>query len=356
MDNLLQDIATLSREFGAPEYVKGGGGNTSVKNEETVWIKPSGTTLASIRKDDFVPLDRQKVEYLFEFTPPSQPVKREAAVKKLMKETVATETTARPSVEAPLHHCFESTFVVHTHPPLVNGMLCAQNGKEACQQLFPADLWIDYVDPGYTLSVTVREKLDLFRRHNGKQPDAVFIQNHGIFVGADRVEDVRRIHSAIMDKLAEYYHEKGISRTLSTGAKPYQQRMEKIRTNFINITGGDNIHVTADGIFNVPEGPLTPDHIVYMKPYPLLGEPTPDNLKKFCDKYGYLPAIISTEDGVFAIGDSDNKARLALELARDGALVEQLAQAFGGIKYLTEEQRDFIVNWEVEAYRKKQTG
>ena len=46
--------------------------------------------------------------------------------------------------------------------------------------------------------------------------------------------------------------------------------------------------------------------------------------------------------------------RVLDELAQDGALVMQLAEAFGGINYMTDEQREFIENWEVESYRAQQ--
>jgi rhamnose utilization protein RhaD (predicted bifunctional aldolase and dehydrogenase) len=57
---------------------------------------------------------------------------------------------------------------------------------------------------------------------------------------------------------------------------------------------------------------------------------------------------------VFGIGTTQEKALLALEFAQDGALVTQLAEAFGGIKYLSDSSREFIENWEVESYRSKQ--
>ncbi len=59
---------------------------------------------------------------------------------------------------------------------------------------------------------------------------------------------------------------------------------------------------------------------------------------------------------MFGVGASATAARLALELAQDGALVQQLAQAFGGLHNLDKRASDFIENWEVEAYRRQQTG
>ncbi|RKX38711.1 MAG: class II aldolase, partial [Verrucomicrobia bacterium] len=42
------------------------------------------------------------------------------------------------------------------------------------------------------------------------------------------------------------------------------------------------------------------------------------------------------------------------ELSQDGALVMRLANTFGGVNYMTDSQRGFIENWEVESYRAKQ--
>ncbi len=49
-----------------------------------------------------------------------------------------------------------------------------------------------------------------------------------------------------------------------------------------------------------------------------------------------------------------NPSFFAHPKAEDGALVMQLAEAFGGINYMTDTQREFIENWEVESYRQKQ--
>ena len=77
----LKTIVELSHEFGTPEFVKGGGGNTSYKNESTLWVKPSGTTLAGLQEDTFVTLDRAKVKGLYAVDTPNEPHAREELVK-----------------------------------------------------------------------------------------------------------------------------------------------------------------------------------------------------------------------------------------------------------------------------------
>ena len=78
---LLKDITDLSHEFGTTDYVCGGGGNTSVKNQTALWVKPSGTTLAGLKPESFVAMDRQKMSQLYSIQPPQSASEREALVK-----------------------------------------------------------------------------------------------------------------------------------------------------------------------------------------------------------------------------------------------------------------------------------
>jgi rhamnose utilization protein RhaD (predicted bifunctional aldolase and dehydrogenase) len=55
----LDTIVQLSHEFGTSAYVKGGGGNTSAKDDSTLWVKPSGTTLAGMTRESFVAMNRE---------------------------------------------------------------------------------------------------------------------------------------------------------------------------------------------------------------------------------------------------------------------------------------------------------
>ena len=116
----------------------------------------------------------------------------------------------------------------------------------------------------------------------------------------------------------------------------------------------DGLSIAVSGGFAVPQGPISPDHIVYAKSYIFSRRPDKQALTAFQQRHGYLPNAITWDNMVFGIGPTDKKASLSLEFAQDGALVEQLARAFGGIKYISDSSREFIENWEVESYRMKQ--
>ena len=270
-----------------------------------------------------------------------------------MLSAVRPGCRGRPSVEAPLHNAFEATFIVHTHPAMVNGMTCAADGADVCRSLFPDALWIDYTDPGYTLCMRVREEVAACTARRGREPRAVFLANHGLLVAASEPEVIRETYAEIMDRLREQYQAAGITMEPAIGPAPPPERTESVTKSLGELLGDDAACVCAGGPFTAAAGPITPDHMVYSRAYPLIGRLTRKAVAAFRAARGYSPQVIACDDGVFGVGRSEKAAALALELALDGALVVQLADAFGGIRYMSGRARDFIENWEVEQYRLK---
>ena len=346
----LEIIVKLSHEFGGRDYVKGGGGNTSVKDHKTLWVKPSGTTLSGLTPETFLAMNRTKINELYEVAPPAETPAREELVKDLMAAAVEGDA-GRPSVEAPLHNVFDAKFVVHTHPVLVNGLTCAKDGEAACGNLFADALWVEYIDPGYTLCMEVRERIERYKGVNGKEPALLVLQNHGIFISADTYEEIHRLYAHVMNVLKVEYEKVGILQTLEMIETPDSpETEERIKAVF----GDAAAFITSSGIFVFAAGPITPDHLVYSKAFPYCGTLTDVEADAYKTARGYAPKVIVAGNRVYGIGNSQGNANLSLELAQDGALVMQLAKAFGDINYMTDTQRVFIENWEVESYRQKQ--
>ncbi len=355
MVSRLETITQLSHRFGTADYVKGGGGNTSCKSADTLWVKPSGTTLGAMTPETFVALDRAKIARLYAVDAPDDPSAREALVKDLMAAAVRPDSSGRPSVEAPLHNSFQAVYVVHTHPVLVNGLTCAADGRAAAAELFPDALWVDYIDPGYTLCMHVRQAIDAYCADRGREPSVVLLKNHGVFVAGDEPEAIDRHYDALLGALADRYRQAGVATELPIGPQPDDATAEAIAGRIRRAIGTpDAAAVRVGGAFDVFDGPVTPDHIVYAKAYPLRGDVTPDAVAAYIERHGYPPRVVATGAVVAGVGASEARADLALTLARDGALVKQLADAFGGLDYMTPRALAFIDNWEVESYRQKQ--
>jgi NAD(P)-dependent dehydrogenase (short-subunit alcohol dehydrogenase family)/rhamnose utilization protein RhaD (predicted bifunctional aldolase and dehydrogenase) len=354
----LEKITALSVKYGSDaRFVLAGGGNTSFKDEKFLYVKPSGVSLAAIKPENFVKMDRAQIRRIFTEALPADDTAREAAAKDLMMAAVCSG--GRPSVEAPLHELLPFAYVVHLHPAMVNGMTAAEKAQETCAELFPDALWIPYVDPGYTLSKKVSDEMAGYKAAKGKAAGLIFLQNHGVFVGADTPEEIDAIYANVMGTLEKAYAAAGVSTELAKQEPcmdAVKQYAPKLRT-LLGDENGDSIKakfVVCAGNFEVTGGPLSPDHIVYSKSFPMVSDdPKKEDVDAYVAANGFKPLVVSVPGrAVFCAGTSLKGANTAAALAMDAALVKQLTAAFGGPHYISERDRRFIENWEVESYRR----
>ena len=154
--NQLQALAAMSNRYGADSrYVLAGGGNTSFKSQDRLWVKGSGTALATIRPEDFVVLERPLLDAMWEKEYPAEEAAREAAVLADMMYARVRGENRRPSVETLLHNLFPQQYILHVHPTIVNGLTCSNEGEKAMKRLFPEAVWVDACKPGYILSLAL---------------------------------------------------------------------------------------------------------------------------------------------------------------------------------------------------------
>ena len=148
----IKELIEISKFYGNnKDYVIAGGGNTSFKDEETIWIKASGQSLADMTEEGLVSLNREKLHVIASGTYSDDPSEREEQVKADMFLSILDPgRNKRPSVETSLHEIIRYKFVVHLHPTLINGILCSRNSKSLIQKLFgDSVLFVTYTDPGY---------------------------------------------------------------------------------------------------------------------------------------------------------------------------------------------------------------
>ena len=98
-------LAEIFRHYGAnPDYVLAGGGNTSWKNGDTLYVKASGASLADAVPDAFVKMNRKALAAIWEQQYPDSSAERESAVLAgMLAARQAGEEQKRPSVEVLLH-------------------------------------------------------------------------------------------------------------------------------------------------------------------------------------------------------------------------------------------------------------
>lgn len=361
----LEALKEFSNRYGSnPAYVLAGGGNTSWKDAGTLYVKASGQALATIGTDGFVALDRAALDALFTRTYSADTDEREAEVlADMMAARLPGEESKRPSVEALLHNVIPDAFVLHLHPLMAGGLVCGTEGKAAFECLFSADgIWIEPTMPGYYLATVVRKAIAEFNAIHGVHPKYIFLENHGVFTGADSVEDLdaawdeltRRLESVCAVKpetaAAEYDHE------LAGTAAAALRGIAGGYAVYIDSTEARKAAADAESFAKVYIT-FTPDHMVYCGSKSLFVECDPDaeSILTALDAYKgtELPKIVGIKGvGVFALGDTVKTARTTASLYDNAAQLAVYASNFGGGKSLPEELIRAISNWEVERYRK----
>jgi NAD(P)-dependent dehydrogenase (short-subunit alcohol dehydrogenase family)/rhamnose utilization protein RhaD (predicted bifunctional aldolase and dehydrogenase) len=371
----IKELIDISRYYGNnKDFVIAGGGNTSYKSDDTIWIKASGSSLAEMTEDGLVALDRNKLQVVSTNTYSEDPAMREEQVKKDMAASIhEKDRNKRPSVETSLHETIRFRFVVHLHPTLINGLLCSRNAKTLTYKLFGDKvLFVPYTDPGYILFKKLETDITEYRQKCSREPQIIFLENHGVFVGADTLAEIKTIYEELISRISEQ-----VQPVTDNEPLPYNPVMNKVLPAIRLLIGNNSPGIIRyrhnsllsryyqnQSEFHKISHPLTPDIIVYCKTHYLYIEHSGSaekildsvryQLPHFINEYGYPPKVIVIKDmGVFAVAESYSSAEACLDVFEDLVKICHYALQCGGIKLLTPDQVAFIDQWEVENYRRK---
>jgi rhamnose utilization protein RhaD (predicted bifunctional aldolase and dehydrogenase)/NAD(P)-dependent dehydrogenase (short-subunit alcohol dehydrogenase family) len=377
----------LARRFGEdPEFTRGGGGNSSVKVDGVLYIKPSGTSLAALTPQSVIALELEPLMELLDGSAVRQVAGGTDEVMRVaLGARVGVPDDRRPSVECLFHALLPERFVLHTHPTTVNAVTCARRGAEIAEGLFGSSvLWVPYTNPGLPLARAIR---DARRSHEERTrtaaPRTMLLQNHGLIVAGDSTAEIEETSARLVAALRAHLADVP---AISWGAVERLVGDEALAA--VNVVGpalrallatGDRLKVvtfddsplavsiagSALGRELALVGPLTPDQIVYTGSFPLFVEapkgPASDQLvdmltseiaARAATEAGPPAVVIVAGLGLFAAGDSYSEADTARQVYLDAAGVSAVAHRLGGIRPLAESERSFIERWEAEAYRR----
>jgi len=373
MNKSLVDLLDLSLLYGNDnEFVIGGGGNTSWKDENFLYVKASGIRLGSLTEEQLIKLDRNALNAMLANEFPEDVFLRDQMILEgMMKSCIDNSLNLRPSVETPLHHLIRYRYVIHTHPTRINALLCSRDCRETVKRIFPEDvLFVEYTDPGYVLFRKLESEISAYRTRFSKDPGTILVQNHGVFISADTVGEIRAQYDFCLNMVnglnpyridveASPIDEKATEvipafRMLlsETGVKILKIRQNKLIRHFIQ----DSVSAQPVSL------PFTPDNIVYCRSRPLYVESdgTPaeiisefqTRLAQYQSDFGSNPKIILVKGiGLISADESTRMADILLDVFEDLMKISYLSQAFGGPHFLSAEQISFIENWESENYR-----
>lgn len=372
----IQALVEISQFYGSNKaMVIAGGGNTSYKTEDKLWVKASGFALSTITEEGFAVLGRQKLDIISEKVYSEDSFERESQIKDDLAIATITKDK-RPSVETSFHNAINYKFVIHLHPTLVNGIMCSNNVEDLIVPVFGDEaIYIPYIDPGYILFKAVETKILEFRAAKGYDPKVILLQNHGIFVSADTTQEVIDIYDEIIANI-----EKEIKTPIAETVLPISETVTEVVPAIraiVSTEGLKTIKVTNSTLvekfnnstesFEKVNYPFTPDLIVYCKSKYIYidevssSEATINAFKSkyeaFVSDYGFAPKVVFIKGiGMLSIGDNAAQSNIIKEVFEDAMKISWLSESFGGQHFMTPEQINFIDTWEVENYRRKVAG
>lgn len=364
-------LIQLANHFGAdPEFARAGGGNASVKRDGILFIKPSGTTLATLRAEDLIPL---RLEPLMEALVTDEPETGDPVMAAAERARVGDPGGRRPSVEILFHALIPDPLVLHLHPLVANAVTCNEHGRSLTEQLLGDEaVWVDYIDPGVPLARGVAAARSAFQTRSGKPaPGITMLGNHGIIVSGhtfDEVAERTTWLTATIRGAVDAVAPAAPAQPADSPVNTPPAAVDALAEHFRRATGAAAVARDADAFIAattelssgpISRGPMIPDQIVYSGSLPvLLGVDDEERavalaVEQFSSAHGRSP-VTAVVPGVtaFAVGDTDRAARNALDTFRDALRMARDADLIGRVRVMDERERHFIENWEAESYRR----
>jgi ribulose-5-phosphate 4-epimerase/fuculose-1-phosphate aldolase len=340
------DLKSLEMISGAvgnrPEYIQGGGGNTSVKIDgHWMAVKASGFRLKDISSSDgIVYVNYANLIGFFDGVKIDSDIDYEKESNDFIKRNskqIDGHRQLRPSVETAFHSLLKK-FVIHSHPVYANILCCMENGQNACEGIFrdkPVDyIWIPYIQPGFLLSCRIRDEKEKYFRENGKNPSVIFMENHGLIVTDDDARECLALHENVNSLIRD---------SLGMPAHYPELSLERIDEN----TWVSKTNFVSGFLFNRPigetffeENPLYPDQLVYINQNVSF-----KNDKKLNIDLRERRILYKTN---FAEASAIEENLLAYFYVIDAIWAKGFT-----LRTMGKKESDFIRNWEAEKYRSR---
>ena len=400
----LEILAYRSNLLGTDRAVANyGGGNTSTKARErdhtgrevdVLWVKGSGSDLATIKPGQFTGLKLDEVLVLEERDRMSD----EEMVSYLASCQLRPDMP-RGSIETLLHAFVSYPHVDHTHPDAINMICCAKSGEQLAAECFGEEaVWIDYIRPGFTLSKQVGEAV----RNN---PNARFIllAKHGLVTWGETheesyirtIEAINRAAEFVASRAGEPFGGRKVEPPAPEQREALLAEVLPALRGGLSSGAGEVSHkiLRADASEDVIEfvcgrdseelsqvGAACPDHLVRTKVKPLWVDFDPESegadelkakLREGVEAYRrYYESYFSRHEeadeemfdpnprvvlipgvGLVAAAKNAKEANLSRDFYHRAIAVMRGAHALGGFVSLTEEESYAVEYWPLELYK-----
>jgi rhamnulose-1-phosphate aldolase/alcohol dehydrogenase len=402
-DEPLAQLMLASHLLGADRAVANfGGGNTSAKGTavdhagralSVIWIKGSGSDLATITEQDFTCLRLDEILPLFE--------RQEMSDAEMVDYLVRCQLdpgAPRPSIETLLHAFIPAAHVHHTHPDTINSLAGATDGERLLAECFGDQAaWVPYVRPGFALA---RQVGTLVRRDPALR--IAVLAKHGLVAWGDTAEEAYRATIEASNRAAEFVNahateERFGGHSPGAGRLDEADRRSLLRSILPAARGAVSSERSKVLVIDESEpvlqflssrdapglagtGAACPDHLVHTKRVPLWVPFDPEHdddaalsgrLRELAEHFrtdytDYYerhagagetrsdpdPRVVAVQHlGLIGAGTSIKAAGLSRDLYLRAIEVMGGAHALGGFSSLTEEESFGVEYWPLELYK-----
>lgn len=375
-----------------PDLVLHGGGNTSAKisaddGSALMHIKGSGWDLDTV---EAAGLPAVRLEPLLEVR--SGGKLSDPQMVSLLRRNLLEDTAPNPSVEALLHAFIPHQFVDHTHATAVLVLANQPDMRETVKRLYGDRVaYVPYVMPGFDLSI---EGDKIYRQH--PECEGLWLENHGLFTFADDARTSYDLMIEFVTLAEEELIRKGI---ILTGPQPSDQpadpaftsKLEKILCSDKNSPFTSQLALdyrstpairTLTALPAIDEisrrGTVTPDHVIRIKPWPLVIEPDSDEReieaslldyeKRYQSYFGrnekcaseaktmldtYPRLIYVKGNGIYSCATTEKAASIGGDLCEQTARVINAAEQYGRYTPIAEADLFDMEYWSLEQAKLK---
>lgn len=341
----MKNFEKMSKYAGMREdLVQAGGGNSAYKvTYNRMAIKASGYQLADVTdKEGYAVVNPQIIKDAFLNCPDLDAMSEEES-KKILSE--AYIEGARPSIETFLHS-ISGRYSLHTHPIVVNALTCRKYGGEQIKKLFPDALIVPYATPGVELAKVYFKAYKAYIEKNDTEPKFIFLMNHGFITSADTADEVIALTEYVTNTIENFldtdyreYHDISLIQSLYDDGVIWK------------VTDANIIH-TYNELNGLWDNAFCPDGVVFLGKSMYFTRDIADK-EKFRDfvlKNGY-PTIVATDKTLYIHAISVKKA-LEIQSVLSFCAQVMLLNKNEECIVLSEEEQNFLLNWDAEKYRK----
>lgn len=335
---LLHELRRMSARVGRNILlVQGAGGNSSIKQDDLLWVKASGTWLADAEhKDIFVPVSLGAARTALAQGDERVPLAPGAG------------TALRASIETSLHALMPHTVVLHVHSVNTIAWAVRIDAREEFAKRLEglAWRWLDYHHPGLPLAKVVHDALAR------DKVDVLVLGNHGLVVGAETSAAAEALVDEVERRLAlaprsTIPADEAALRSICAGTA-YRLPKDPL-CHSIAIDPYSRALATS--------GSLYPDHVVFLGPgLPVLerGEDLRAAASPALADGPPPPAALLVPGlGCIVRKDASPGAEAMLSCL---ALVTCRVPLAAQIRFLTQGDESALMNWDAERYRQQLTA